>query len=241
MNVAGKFLWLITISLLSLNCHAVEVVKKSSSGICHSKDSPWYDKTKNFKAYASMDACIASGGRKTSATKRHNKPTSTKQYSRSDFPHWIDADSDCQDTRAEVLILQSQTPVEFTNNKKCHVTSGTWYDPYTDATYTDDDDLDVDHVVPLGWAFYRGGSNWPLAKRRKFANDFRNLIAVKNSANRAKGAKGPSMWLPPNLAYRCKYLERYTFIVEAYGLTFKPNEKRVVNKQLSACQLNPIT
>lgn len=38
-------------------------VKKSTSGICHERGSKYYDKTTNFVAYASLKACLDSGGR----------------------------------------------------------------------------------------------------------------------------------------------------------------------------------
>ena len=38
-------------------------VKKSKANICHDKTSPGYKQTKNFTAYATMDACTKSGGR----------------------------------------------------------------------------------------------------------------------------------------------------------------------------------
>lgn len=40
-----------------------EAVKKSSTGICHSKGGTYYEQTKNYTAYQSMDECIKSGGR----------------------------------------------------------------------------------------------------------------------------------------------------------------------------------
>ena len=39
-----------------------EAIKKSSSGICHSADSPYYAKTKNFTAFHKLAACLDSGG-----------------------------------------------------------------------------------------------------------------------------------------------------------------------------------
>ena len=39
-------------------------VKKSESGICHDTKSPWYARTTKFTPYPSMEACLASGGRK---------------------------------------------------------------------------------------------------------------------------------------------------------------------------------
>jgi endonuclease YncB( thermonuclease family) len=38
-------------------------VKKSTSNICHAKGTQYYARTKNFKAYTSIELCIASGGR----------------------------------------------------------------------------------------------------------------------------------------------------------------------------------
>lgn len=39
------------------------LVKKSSSGICHSPESPYYHQTKNYTAFSSLSACLDSGGR----------------------------------------------------------------------------------------------------------------------------------------------------------------------------------
>jgi micrococcal nuclease len=39
------------------------VVKKSSTGICHAPGTTYYEKTKNFIAFDSISACLASGGR----------------------------------------------------------------------------------------------------------------------------------------------------------------------------------
>ncbi len=38
-------------------------IKKSSSGICHSPTSSYYDRTTTYTAYPTIDACVASGGR----------------------------------------------------------------------------------------------------------------------------------------------------------------------------------
>jgi hypothetical protein len=42
---------------------AADPVKKSDSGICHDKSSPYYEKTKNFTPYKTMDECLKSGGK----------------------------------------------------------------------------------------------------------------------------------------------------------------------------------
>ena len=38
-------------------------VKKSTTGICHAKGTTYYARTTNYKAYASISDCLASGGR----------------------------------------------------------------------------------------------------------------------------------------------------------------------------------
>ena len=38
-------------------------VKKSSTGICHLKGTTYYDKTKNYKSFSSLETCLRGGGR----------------------------------------------------------------------------------------------------------------------------------------------------------------------------------
>ncbi len=37
-------------------------------------------------------------------------PAPVSPYNRKDWPHWIDADGDCQNTRQEILIASSRVP-----------------------------------------------------------------------------------------------------------------------------------
>ena len=54
---------LFTILFLTTSIFAYDVVKKSTSGICHDKKSQYYSKTKNFKPFKTMKECLDSGGR----------------------------------------------------------------------------------------------------------------------------------------------------------------------------------
>jgi hypothetical protein len=61
-NTISLFL-LSVIFLLPLHGNDQPPVKKSSSGICHPKGGSYYDRTRNFTSFNSMEECIKSGGR----------------------------------------------------------------------------------------------------------------------------------------------------------------------------------
>ena len=44
-------------------CSSNPSVKKSTTEICHKKGTNFYNNTKNFTAYNSMEECLSSGGR----------------------------------------------------------------------------------------------------------------------------------------------------------------------------------
>ena len=227
------FLWLV--SLPFSTAFAAEVIKRSESGLCHDKNSQWYERTRKFTAYATMRNCLAAGGKAYSGYATNSQATITDGYDRDLFPHWLDEDGNCRDPRAETLIRQSEVPVAFADGAGCQVTSGRWYDPYTDNTFTDDDDLDIDHIVPLKWAYEHGADKWPERIRADFANDTLNVIAVSLSANRSKGAKGPTEWMPANQGFRCQYLQRFKVVTQKYQLAFTARETLVLSRQLSSC------
>ena len=146
---------------------------------------------------------------------------SIPEYSRSEFGHsWADMDSDCLDTRQEILLRDSIQPAHVVN---CRVVSGQWFMPYTDdkVKYTSNPrDMDIDHIIPLRWAWTRGEAwKWSKEKRVRFANDPDNLIAVDLSENRSKGARGPDQWLPPNEQYITEYINLWNNLVIKYWLT----------------------
>ena len=135
-------------------------------------------------------------------------PDVVPDYSRRDWRHWVDADDDCQDTRQEVLVEQSVGIIIFTDVGQCRVATGQWVAPFTGTVVTDPSKLDIDHLVPLANAHRSGGHAWDTNRRRVYANDLNNpahLVAVTVSANRAKGARGPEDWRPPDEAYWCQY------------------------------------
>ena len=85
----------------------------------------------------------------------------------------------------------------------------------------DQDGLDVDHVIPLEWAWEHGADKWTRRRQHGFANDIANLAVTSAHLNRQKGAKGPDEWTPPNEAddtrYRI-YVRRWRILCDMYGL-----------------------
>lgn len=145
------------------------------------------------------------------------------EYDRGEFTHWVDDDRDGQNTRQEVLIAFSLSPVEFTSDTQRTVAAGEWYGRYTGETFTTSRHVDVDHIVPLAWAWENGAWAWTASLRRAFANDPRNLLPVSASANRSKGAKGPLEWMPALESYHCEYLLRWKDVLQAYDLPVRVN------------------
>ncbi len=160
-------------------------------------------------------------------------------YDRGDWSHWSDADGDCQDTRQEVLVAESEIPVRFRDDRRCAVASGRWRCPYTGRVITDPRELDVDHLVPLHEAHRSGGHAWDRARRERFANaldDPMHLVAVDRGANRSKGDKAPHAWMPPSPSERCGYLRAWVDIKERWGLSQSAPEQAYVERGLADCK-----
>jgi len=216
-----------------------ETIKKTSSGICHPPESSYYDRIEKFHGFDSLETCLASGGRLPKQLASNNAPKLNKHradsYRRSAFGHgWDDADGDCQNSRAEALIASSSTPVRFATDKSCRVVTGRWISPFTGNLIQNSSEIDIDHVVPLAWAWERGASNWSDARRERFANDERNLWPVEASLNRSKGARGPNEWLPPSGA--CSYVARFHRLTKIYKLKVRPKEATWIGAFIDECR-----
>ena len=167
-------------------------------------------------------------------------PGSMSGYSREEFRHWSKASdfgwdppqASC-DAREAALVRDGES-VEVGSG--CKVTSGSWYDPYTDQTYSDPQDLDIDHVVPLANAWRSGASGWNDDQRERYANDPDVLLSVEDNANQEKGDKGPEAWKPPNRAIWCSYARRWIGVKSDYALTVNPQEKAALKQMLPTCK-----
>jgi len=141
-------------------------------------------------------------------------------YNRSLYDHWIDADGDCQNTRQEVLIRDSLTPVRLSANG-CKVVAGRWVDPYSGDVFTDPSGMDIDHLVPLAEAHRSGADAWSKARRRAYANDLSSpltLVATSASANRSKSDGDPLSWLPGTPDRWCAYTGAWRAVKSRWGL-----------------------
>lgn len=156
-------------------------------------------------------------------------------YSRKDWPHWIDADSDCQNTRQEMLIASTRIAVTYKDGRQCTVIAGQWIDEYTGNIYIKSSDVDIDHIVPLAHAHRHGANQWTRSQRRKFANDFENLLVVNDAVNQSKGDQAPHEWLPPRKSYWCEYGRRWTYIKEKYRLWYDQEERETLDRLAETC------
>jgi hypothetical protein len=71
------------------------------------------------------------------------------------FGDWVDADGDCQNTRHEVLTIESQV-APTPSSSGCTVVEGQWTTFYDDRTYPSPAEVNIDHMVPVSEAWGSG-------------------------------------------------------------------------------------
>jgi len=161
-------------------------------------------------------------------------------YKRSAFKHWIDADRNGCNTRAEVLIEEAIVKPKI--GPKCKLTGGKWLSAFDGKTITNASQLDVDHLVPLAEAWRSGAWKWTAAQRQAYANDLDNseaLIAVTLTTNRSKGDKDPSLWMPS--IDQCTYIQSWISIKNKYSLTADAKEAEKLNLVSATCGFTDTT
>ena len=169
-------------------------------------------------------------------------PVENPPYSRAAFGDaWEDVDGNGCDTRNDILRRDLVDIVYRSNDLGCTVITGTLVDPYTGQTISfvrgrsTSMAVQIDHIVPLAYAWRQGAYTWTDAEREKFANDPLNLVAVDGPANSSKSDKGPSEWTPPNSTFYCHYLDDFVDVVTEYQLTVAPADYRVLQSAAQAC------
>ena len=123
----------------------------------------------------------------------------------------------------------------------CYAQSGVLIDRYTGESIAfvrgpdSSEAIQIDHVISLSDAWYKGARDWDEQRRRDFANDPRNLLAVGAKANFDKAFRDANAWLPPNPAFRCEFVARQIAVKAAYRLWVSANEKRAMAAVLDHC------
>jgi Protein of unknown function (DUF1524) len=146
------------------------------------------------------------------------------------------------DTRDDILSrdLVDKTYVSI---KRCPnaVATGTLHDPYTNAIVTFQrgakvgEAVQIDHIVPLAYAWDMGAYGWPDTERLRFANDPANLLAVEGQANQDKGDSPPAGWMPPNTAFACQYAMQFIAVLRGYGLPVDAPSVPVLQRAADTC------
>ncbi|WP_041654709.1 HNH endonuclease family protein [Marinobacter nauticus] len=244
MKITVLFSPLMTLGVLCFASSAVaaNIVKQSTSGLCHPPQSSWYNRTLNYMPFETLQACLDAGGqlpagvRLGGGRKLVDAPSvKQSQYRRSAFGYgWDDSDRDCQDSRAEALISASTTPVRFADDKRCRVVTGRWISPFTGEVIQNAANIEIDHVVPLAFAWERGAWEWSDEQREQFANDPVNLLPVEDSLNSSKQHRGPDEWLPPS--GQCGYVARFVRVVKKYELSPTYGEQAWTTRFLEGCR-----
>lgn len=146
------------------------------------------------------------------------------------------------DTRNDILErdLVDKTYVAIPRCPRA-VARGTLRDPYTNGAlaFVRGDgvgaSVQIDHIVPLAYAWDMGARGWSDALRKRFANDPANLLAVDGQANQDKGDQPPATWLPPNAAFRCQYAMQFIAVLRGYGLPVDKPSARELTAAAAAC------
>ncbi|MFI7642301.1 HNH endonuclease family protein [Nonomuraea sp. NPDC049400] len=157
-------------------------------------------------------------------------------YQRTSFKHWVDADHDGCNTRAEVLIDEAVTPPQV--GAGCRLSGGSWSSYYDNQTVDDAARLDVDHLVPLAEAWDSGADDWSAAQREAYANDLDqpwHLVAVTARSNRSKADQDVATWQPPYEPARCRYAAEWTAIKTRWQLSIDPAEQKALTELAAAC------
>lgn len=154
----------------------------------------------------------------------------TVDYERAEWKHWIGTPCDTRET-----VLAEQGSDVTKNPATCKVLSGSWTDPYSGETFTNAGDLDIDHVIPLGYVAKHGGQDWSSEKKQQFANDRTQLLAVSAKENRSKSDRGPESYMPPKREFQCEYSKKWVATATKYGITVTEGDKRALKAGLQKC------
>lgn len=153
-----------------------------------------------------------------------------EKYSRDKFGEGWNTYRGCITVREHVLISKSLEMVVM-DSKNCNIERGKWYSIWENRYFDEPEKLDIDHTIPLKWAYIHGAHKWTDKERNDFANNYEDeyhLMPLSVYNNRSKGSKGPDRWLPPH--NRCLYIKVFIEIVNKHKLEFTLEEKSKIDE-----------
>ena len=171
-------------------------------------------------------------------------PVPKEKYDRlKHFGTWINdkRDRSCLNTRGKVLTRDSLKSVKL-DYKGCKVESGKWYDPSVDQTYTDAEDVEIDHFVPVKNAYIGGAWKWSKEVRCMYFNFLGNdlhLTPLNKPQNRSKADNTPERYMPPEKSYRCEYLAKWLTVKAIWNVAINPKEGAAILSYIRSENCNP--
>ncbi|MEZ5209638.1 HNH endonuclease family protein [Gordonia sp. PP30] len=175
------------------------------------------------------------------------RPPHDTAYHREAFgPAWTDAagvpgaGNGC-DTRNDVLA-RDLAVAKSVAAQTCRsaVAAGRFRSPYTGREITfargrGSAAVQIDHIVPLAYAWDMGAASWEPARRVALANDPANLVAVDAASNQAKSDLEPGRWMPPLRGFACQYAMQFATVSAAYDLPVDERSRDVLAAALGKC------
>ena len=96
--------------------------------------------------------------------------------------------------------------------------------------------MQYDHIIPLKYANDHGASHWTNEQKIHFATDLDVALTVSGHENMAKGAKGPSKYMPAK--NRKEYAVTWLLIAQKYNLSLDPEDMQTIKNELKDVKKN---
>ncbi|WP_245548425.1 HNH endonuclease family protein [Gordonia araii] len=145
------------------------------------------------------------------------------------------------DTRNDIL-RRDLDEVVTTTGPRCAatVTAGRLRSPYTGRVLvfrrSRATAVQIDHIVPLSYAWDMGAHGWPPTARLRFANDPANLVAVDERSNQDKRDLEPARWMPPARGFHCQYAKQFVAVLAAYPVLLDEPSAQTLERALRRCE-----
>ncbi len=175
------------------------------------------------------------------------RPPHDAGYQREAFgTSWTD-DSDAPgsqngcDTRNDILTRDvAVSGTAATSSCPNAVAAGVLTSPYTGRPVVFErgrtsSAVQIDHIVPLAYAWDMGAVQWRPERRAAFANDPSNLVAVDGGSNQQKSDAEPGRWMPPLRSFHCQYAVQFVLVLARYGLPVDAPSRDVLSRALDSC------